>query len=186
MEDSELLCLLQRDAEAGLQQLTQKYGGLIETVVRRILPADRQDAEECAADTLVRIWRDSARLQAAGGTLRGFVIWAARNTAIDRFRQLRRQRGALVDGEGLLEFLPAAQDTGADAAQEMSLRRTEELIRGMPPPDDEISLRRFFLCETVPQIARRLHMNVKAVESRLQRGRQRLREQLQREGVTPE
>lgn len=185
MDDRQLLTLLREHPEDGLWELTQKYGALIRTVVGRILPAYPQDAEECAADTLIHIWRDSAGIRLQDGTLRGFVIWAARSAAIDRYRKLRRagQHTTDLDDE-ILAALPAPEGTDTLAEQADSLRRTEALIRGMPPPDDEILLRRFFLCETVPQIARRLGMNIKAVESRLLRGRKKLREKLLNEGVT--
>ena len=187
MEDKELLQLLRTRPEDGLWELTQKYGALIRAVVRRILPEAPEDAEECAADTLVRIWRDSESICLHNDTLRGFVIWTARNTAIDRCRRLRRERDRTADGgDELLTLLPAPQQTAAEAEQSAALRRTEELVREMTPPDDEIFLRRFFLCESVPQIAKRLNMNIKAVESRLQRGKKKLREKLTCEGVTLE
>ena len=81
MDDRELLAALRTQPEEGLWALTQKYGALITAVVRRILPNDEQDAEECAADVLVRIWHDSAKITLQNGTIRGFVIWAARSAA---------------------------------------------------------------------------------------------------------
>ncbi len=185
MDDRDLLQLLRTQPEDGLWQLTQKYGALIRAVVGRILPGDPQDAEECAADTLVRIWNDRDTLQLQGDTLRGFVIWAARNMAIDRYRRLRREKQMTADGDDeLMSLLPAPGSTAGQAEQSEAISRTQDIIRAMPPPDDEIFLRRFFLCESVPQIAKRLNMNIKAVESRLQRGKKKLRESLTKEGVT--
>lgn len=187
MDDRELLALLRARPEDGLWELTQKYGALINAVVRRILPADAEDAEECAADVLVRIWRSAENLAPQHDTLRGYVIWCARNTAIDRYRRLKRQRLHTADGEEeFLEALPAPRTTEDDAEAGAAMAQVERSIRALPPPDDEIFARRFLLCETVPQIAARLGMNIKAVESRLQRGKKKLREQLIREGVTPE
>ncbi len=187
MEDRELLDALRAHPEEGLWALTQKYGALISAVVRRILPGDPQDAEECAADVLVRIWRDSRSITLQNGTMRGFVIWAARNAAIDRYRALKRQRQRTVDAEDeQLTLIAAPHSIAAEAETTEAMARVERAIRELPPPDDEIFARRFLLCETVPQIAERLKMNIKAVESRLQRGKKKLREQLVREGVTPE
>ncbi len=187
MQDQELLELLRTRPEEGLAQLTQKYGALITAVVRRILPTSPEDAEECAADALVRIWRDRDAITLQGDTLRGFVIWCARNMAIDRYRRLKREKQMTLDGdEELMALLPSSSCTAADAEAGDAITKTESIIRSMPPPDDEIFLRRFFLCETVPQIAARLDMNIKAVESRLVRGKKKLKEALIREGVTPE
>lgn len=187
MDDRELLEALRSRPEDGLWMLTQRYGGLIDAVVRRILPGDAEDAEECAADVLVRIWKDAGRLTLQADTLRGYVIWCARNTAIDRYRKLKRQRLRTADADDeMLEVFAAPGSTAEQVENEAAMAQVERSIRALPPPDDEIFTRRFLLCETVPQIAARLQMNTKAVESRLQRGKKKLREQLLREGVTPE
>ena len=182
-----LLTLLQNDPEQGLAQLSARYGGLIAAVVGRILPGRAQDAEECCADALVRIWRSAGQLQVQNDTLRGFVIWAARSAAIDRYRRLRRENALRCeDAESLLELLPDSSATDADAERQLLLRSARAAVEAMPPPDDEIFLRHYFLCESVPAIAARLGMNVKAVESRLVRGRKKLRAQLAREEVYAE
>lgn len=187
MDDRELLAALRTQPEEGLWALTQKYGALITAVVRRILPNDEQDAEECAADVLVRIWHDSAKITLQNGTIRGFVIWAARGAAIDRYRSLKRRRQHTADvQEEQLELTAAPYSTADEAERTDAMARVERIIRAMPPPDDEIFTRRFLLCESVPVIAARLGMHIKAVESRIQRGRKKLREQLMQEGVMPE
>lgn len=181
MDDTDLLRLLREQPEEGLFELTRRYGALISAVVRRVLPRSPEDAEECAADTLVRIWRTSAALELCRGSLRPYVICTARCAAIDRYRALRRA------GENpstqLPEELAAPGGTAAEAEEAFGLETIEGIIRGMTPPDDEIFLRRFFLCETAGQIAKQLHMNEKAVESRLFRGTKKLRELLRKEGL---
>lgn len=53
VNDKAILAQLTGDPQAGLQALLDAYGGMIYAIVRRILPAAPQDAEECAADVLV-------------------------------------------------------------------------------------------------------------------------------------
>ena len=113
MDDRELLEALRTRPEDGLWLLTQQYGGLIDAVVRRILPGDAEDAEECAADVLVRIWRAAEKLELQEGTLRGYVIWCARNTAIDRYRRLKRQRQRTADGGDELLLVEHWTERGA-------------------------------------------------------------------------
>lgn len=187
MEDEALLRLLREDAGRGLYELTQKYGALMAGAARRILPDDPEDAEEAAADALVRIWRSAGTVELCGGTLRGFVLWAARAAAIDRYRVLRRERGRTAEGgDELLETVADPDSTETQAEQAHTLRAAERYIRALPPPDGAIFLRRFVLGESVPAIARALNMNLKAVESRLQRGRPKLREALRKEVLTEE
>ena len=53
----------------------------------------------------------------------------------------------------------------------------------MDPPDREIFLRKYYLLETSKEIAAALDMSEGAVNTRLSRGRERLRRQLQQKGV---
>ena len=55
MEDKELLRLLQKDSERGLEAALDLYGGLVKTIVSRVLYDFPQDAEECVADVFLRL-----------------------------------------------------------------------------------------------------------------------------------
>ena len=99
MTDRELLELLERDGEAGAAALQARYAALAASIARRVLPDRPEDVEEVAADTLIAVWQKRARLRP--DTLRGFVITASRNLAVDRWRQLgRRQEVPLLEGDG--------------------------------------------------------------------------------------
>lgn len=74
----------------------------------------------------------------------------------------------------LAEFDRAASDA-ADLAG--------ALVAAMDPPDREIFLRKYYLLETSKEIAAALDMSEGAVNTRLSRGRERLRRQLQQKGV---
>ncbi len=168
MEDVKLIRLLQERPGEGLDALAKRYGGLIFTVVRRVLERYPQDAEEVAADVLVRAWRSAGALRAE--TLRGFLIVTARNLAIDRWRQLTRRRE-----------LPLAED---DRVQEEAFWETLESDEGaralagallaLPPPEGEIFLRYHLLMETAAQIGERYGLSEGAVRARLRRTREKL------------
>lgn len=89
MEDNKIIDALLADPGTGVQLLLTQYGGLIHAVVRRVLPNDPQDAEECAADVLVAAWKHAAELQRHNRPLRAWLCVTARNAAIDRWRALR-------------------------------------------------------------------------------------------------
>lgn len=92
--DAALLALLQSDPQAGLARLLDAYGGLIHGVVRRILPRNPEDAEECVADVLVAAWQSAGRLAGEPDRpLQGWLTLTARHIAIDRYRRLRRRPG---------------------------------------------------------------------------------------------
>ena len=73
--------------------------------------------------------------------------------------------------------LPA--DPNGDAADELAA-----LVAALEPPDREIFLRKYYLMQSGKEIAAALHISVATVNTRLSRGRDRLRRQLQERGYT--
>lgn len=172
MGDEQLVRLLQKDPGRGLDALSAQYGGLILAVVRRVLPGRPQDAEEAAADVLVRAWQNAGRLR--GDTLRGFLIVTARNLALDRWRLLARRREApLLEGDSAeaVNFWQALESD--EAAREL----TERLL-ALPPPEGELFLRYYLLMEPAKQIAGRYGLSEGAVRARLRRTREKLAKEL--------
>lgn len=181
MKDQDLIRLLQKDPDSGLQAALREYGPLIKAVLVRILPRDPRDVEECMADVLVALWRSAARLEQGATPLRPWLLVTARNCGIDRYHSLRRHAALSLDEElgqtlgELAEFDRAASDA-ADLVG--------ALVAAMDPPDREIFLRKYYLMEPGREIAAALGMSEGAVNTRLSRGRERLRRQLQQRGVT--
>ena len=170
--DAALLALLQSDPQAGLARLLDAYGGLIHGVVRRILPRNPEDAEECVADVLVAAWQSAGRLAGEPDRpLQGWLTLTARHIAIDRYRRLRRRPGTDPLDETLAAdwLLEPRTSEGEDCIA--------ELVAALPAPDHEIVLRRYYLLEPSRTIAAGLGMSEHTVNVRLSRGRARLRRQ---------
>ena len=170
--DAALLALLQSDPQAGLARLLDAYGGLIHGVVRRILPRNPEDAEECVADVLVAAWQSAGRLAGEPDRpLQGWLALTARHIAIDRYRRLRRRPGTDPLDETLAAdwLLEPRTSEGEDCIA--------ELVAALPEPDREIFLRRYYYLQPCRQIARALGMQEHTVNVRLSRGRARLKQQ---------
>lgn len=169
-KDTEILAALQTDPQTGLALLLEGYGGLIQAVVRRVLPDRPQDAEECISDVLVSAWRNAGMLARCRRPLQGWLALTARNAAIDRWRSLKRNRTEELDemiaGDWMLE--PRTTD-----AEDL----IGELVAALPQPDREIFLRRYYLMESIREIAAAVRMQEHTVTVRLSRGRARLKQQ---------
>ena len=163
MEDKELLRLINRDGERGLQAALELYGNTVKTVIDRVLFRFPQDAEECAADTFLKLWKNRHKLR--NTPIRAWLIVAARNTAIDRYRKLSRE-----------EVIPMPDST--DDTILLSEEKIGTLIDSMIPPDREIFIRKYYFLETAQEIAAATNRSVDDINARLSRGRKRLREEL--------
>ena len=88
-----------------------------------------------------------------------------------RLQQLMREHSEL--GE-LAEF---------DRATTEATDLVGALVAAMTPPDRDIFLRKYYLLQSGKEIAAALGMSVESVNTRLSRGRDRLRPQLTEKGV---
>lgn len=180
MKDRDLTRLLQNDPDAGLQAAMQAYASQVKAVLLRILPRDPQDVEECMADTFVALWRHAAELERQATPLRPWLLVTARNKGIDRYHTLCRHTALSLDaelGQTIGEVAEFDRAT-SDAADWVGA-----LVTAMDPPDREIFLRKYYLLQTSKEIAAALHLSEGNVNTRLSRGRERLRRQLQQKGV---
>ena len=172
MKDRELTRLLQAHPEEGLEAAMLEYAPLVKGILCRILPQNPCDREECMADVFVALWRSAAKLEAARTPLRPWLAVAARNRGIDCYNALHR-RETVTLGE-LAEF---------DRATTEAADLIGALVAAMSPPDRDIFLRKYYLLQSGKEIAAALGMSVESVNTRLSRGRDRLRRELTEKGV---
>lgn len=177
--DARLVRLLQTDPESGLREAMQVYAPLVKAICVRVLPGRAADIEECIADTFIALWRHSAALS-QGTPLRAWLIVTARNRALNAYRSLSRS-----------DTVPLPDDLAATLGELAEFDRAttdaEDFVAAwvaaLPPPDREIFLRRYYLLQSAKEIAEALGMQQSAVNTRLSRGRARLRHFLQQKGV---
>ena len=190
-QDSRLLDTLLEDPQAGLAAILDQYGAMVNAIVRRILPQDPQDAEECVADVLVAAWRNAAGLRQGGHSLKGWLCltarnaaglrqgghslkgWlclTARNAALNRWRALHRRPNLPLEEAVAGDWLLAPQPTEAEEL-------IQALVDALPEPDREIFIRRYYFLEPAAEIGRAVGMAAHTVTVRLSRGRDKLRRQ---------
>lgn len=171
MKDRELTRLLQTHPEEGLEAAMLAYAPLAKAVLNRILPQNPCDREECMADVFVSLWRNAAKLERTA---------TPRNKGIDRYNALRRRETVTLD-DGLAETLGELAEFDRATADTADL--VGALVAAMTPPDRDIFLRKYYLLQSGKEIAAALDMSVESVNTRLSRGRDRLRRQLTEKGV---
>ena len=187
MNDNELILLLKQEPAAGIGRALALYGPAVKWIASKILGMDqRQDVEECVAETFVKLWRGIDRYDENSGVpLSSYINGIARHTAQD-FRRSSLRRGGAVSLESLApdsEELGIEVDFADQLARKTNARIVREAVAAMPPPDDEIFVSRYFLSLRVREIAARLGLSEKTVENRLYRGKTALREALIERGI---
>ena len=179
MEDSEMIALLKSDPSRGLCEAVRKYRSYAAAIVGRVLGGSERDVEECVADAFVAVWK-TVQSERGLRNLKGCIAYAARNAAINRYRKLTRERTVDIDEI----YLPSGEDITLDFESGTDAVTVQELVYGLEEPDREIFVRKYYLMESVKEIAAQVGLEEIQIKNRLYRGRQKLKKQLEERDIT--
>ena len=170
-----LICYLQMldapEEKIRFEQIYLKYRSLMYRVADRILH-NRQDAEDAVHNAFLQVIRHFKRLQnTPAQDLAPLVTVIARNEAISLQRK-KREETPLEDQDGLAEPLETVTDYHA----------LVDLFTRLPQTYRAPLEMKLLLGYSDGEIAARLDLSKTAVSTRISRGRQLLRDIVEREG----
>ncbi len=184
VEDSAILALYWHRVEDAVTFTKAKYGALCRSIARRILN-DERDVDECESDVYIRAWNSIPPERPA--CLRAWLARVTRNAALDRskYNAAACRSSVLAQAfEELESWLPTAEgdpQTALDAEEFQRMLNT--FLRAQPPEARRFFLRRYWYGETVREIAQACGVKEAKVKTSLFRTRERLRTELEREGI---
>ena len=180
MTDQELIDLFSTRAEDAVPALGQQYGPYCRAIAAQLL-SDPRDVDECLNDAWLAVWR--AIPPARPEHFKGWLAAIVRNRALAMGKENSR-RPPTAD-EAALE-LAACLPQGDTASGELEAAELSTAISRFlweQPKDVRAAfVRRYWYADPVGDVARRLGWSVSKTKSVLFRTRNRLREQLQKEG----
>ena len=184
MEDTAIIDLYWARSQQAIAASEEKYGPYCHTIARRILDRE-EDAEECVNDTWLRAW--NAMPPQRPGVLSAFFGKLTRNLSLDRWR---RNKAAKRGGNQVEIALHELEDCLPDRRspdENLEAWETAALIsaflRRQPQLDRVLFVRRYFHLEPLDSLAGRFGLSAGQVKSKLHRMRQRLKAELEQEGV---
>ena len=185
MEDHEIVALYFARSERAITETARKFGAYCRKIAWNIL-ASRRDAEECENDTWLAAWNTMPPQRPA--RLAPYLGRITRNLALDRLDQAAAQKrgggqAALLLDE-LAECLPAPDRVEQEVEAAELARQISAFLRAQPEPARSMFLRRYWYGDAIGEIAVRYGMPTGRVRVTLHRTRARLRQALEREGVT--
>ena len=181
--DEEIVELLWKRSETGIQCVAQKYGKLCYGLAMNLL-GQREDAEECVNDVYMAVWNTIP--PNSPSSLTAYVGRITRNIAINYIRRRESQRrkcGGTVLLEELAECLPDSDSFVT--ADDLHLKDAlNDFFSLLTEEERSIFLRRYYDGETAECIAKSLGLRAGTVRVRLHRLRERLREHLIAQGIS--
>lgn len=181
MKDAELIKLLKRSPNKGMEMLMDQYIALVCTIARHRLSdiCSVQDIEECVSDVFIAFYQGIDRFDPEKGSIKALLCSIARNKAVDLYNQRIQSAGDLsLDDEIAVD---TASDEFSLEDEYISLETKKLLAKAISElgePDHEIIVRKFFLKESSSSIAKRLDMSVSAVDTRTHRALSKLKNKL--------
>jgi RNA polymerase sigma-70 factor (ECF subfamily) len=157
------------DAESFSRLCEQHYPALVAIAYSQL--ADRGLAEDAAQETLLVAHRDITKLKETGR----FLPWLAaicRNTAIDMAKARARERRTGIEDCSPVADLSHHENDAVAAVREIIFR--------LDPDMRDILVLRYYNGMTYEQIAGMLDVSEEAVNGKLRRARNAIRQQLQR------
>ena len=184
MDDYAIIELYFARDEAAIAETADKYGRYLYTTAYNILSSS-EDAEECENDTYLAAW--NAMPPERPRLLLAFLSKITRNLSFKRLRAKRAEkRGgnqAVLSLEELAECIPA----GGDFNEELERREFAALINRfllrLPIAERRAFICRYFRCESIAEIAKRLGYKESRVKMMLQKNRKQLFTFLEKEGA---
>ena len=184
VEDSQILTLYWDRVEDAVTFTKEKYGALCRSIARRILN-DERDVDECESDVYIRAWNSIPPERPI--CLSAWLARVTRNAALDRskYNAAACRSSALVQAfEELEPWLPTAAGEPQAALDAEEFRKMlNTFLRAQSPEARRFFLRRYWYGETVREIAQACGVKEQKVKTSLFRTRERLRKELEREGL---
>lgn len=180
MDDQAIIRLMKNKPDKGIYEAIRKYEGVLTSVASKILTS-KEDIEECVSDAFVGMWRHIDNLDTEMGSLKGYLICAVRNHAINRYKQAKRSNVVALS-DNLYE-IATEDDLENQVLWNTDAQILLELIQELGEPDREIMLRKHFLFERVNDIAAQMNLEANQVKYKLQRTKSKLRDALIQRGI---
>ena len=177
MTEEELIKALQRSDTAAFEELIRRYIRYVSSIVFRIIGGSPADCEEITYDVFLAAWNGRDRLPM--GKLKGWLGAVARNKAFDL---LRSRHDTLPLEDSMIEpDLPSVEEA---AERRDNALLVEKALMKLDKQQRELFIRHYYYGQTVKEAAEEMQLNVSTAKTWLARGREELKDILEKEGYT--
>ena len=177
MTEEELIKALQKSSTSAFEELIRRYIRYVSSIVFRIIGGSTHDCEEITYDVFLAAWNGRDRLPE--GKLKGWLGSVARNKAFDL---LRSRKDTLPLEDSMVEL--DVQSVEEAAEQRDNALLVEKALMQLDKPRRELFVRHYYYGQTVKEAAEEMQLNVSTAKTWLSRGREELKEILEKEGYT--
>ncbi len=185
LDDGEIIALFFERSERAVDELARKYGPAAKRLAGNIL-GDGRDAEECVSDGYMALWNTIPPERPA--SLGGYFCRTVRNLAAKRYRVgAAQKRNAHYDAalDELAECIAAPGDVEDELNAKELAAAIDRFLDGLDYTDRYLFMRRYWYGDGLAAIASETGLAKRRISVRLFRLREKLKNQLVKEGMIP-
>lgn len=183
MEDQLIIKLFFQRSESAITKLSEKYGNLCKSLSYNILK-NHQDAEECVNDAYLAAWNTIPPQEPK--PLSAYICRITRNLSLKRYHANTAQKRNNYYDAVLEEFQDCLESTAAVEdvilVKELS-QQVNSFLGTLKVKDRVIFIQRYWFCDSIPEIAKKLGVSANYVTVHLHRTREKLKKYLKKEGL---
>lgn len=177
-DDQKLLELIKKNPSKGMDKLMNQYSGLIYYIVEGKLSGRIQDIEECMSDVFVEFYSKINSIDLTKGSIKIYLATIATRRAVDKYRKLVANTELPILDDTLLEQ-SSVESPELVAMESEKREKLLDEINKLGDPDNQIMYRRYFMCQSVKEIADSIGMKSNSVTKRITRALEILRLRLE-------
>ena len=180
IEDIEIIELFVARDERALAEIREKYGGLCRSVALSMLH-NHEDAEECVSDVYMVLWN---KIPPAPDNLKAFMCRITKNMCLKRleYNSAEKRGGRLALSLSDLEETLGEEDIAASEDGAALGKAISRFLRSQSADVRNVFMRRYWLMESVKDIAVKFSFSESKVKSMLFHTRNKLKKFLKKEG----
>lgn len=172
------LTQMRRKDEKSLEYIIDIYSSLVNGIVRRVLEPLKNEGiiEECISDVFLSVWNNIDKFRGNNDNFKNWIGGISKYKAIDYYRKYSTEKGnteiidnSISNGENLEENIIKGIET----------RNVMKLINELKEPDKSIFVMKFLFGYSGQKISDALGLTVSNINTRVSRGRKRLKEQFE-------
>ncbi len=170
--DEEIVTLIKKRDERGIEILINEYAPLIKSIVKKHLYNLEQYQEECINDVYMGVWNNISCFDKEKNILKNWVAAIAKYKTIDYKRKYLKSIQQLDISELALESkFNLEQEVLKDEIE----AETENLLKALSPMDRKLFIRIFVEKNSIEEVSNEFNLKPAVIYNRVSRGKNKIR-----------
>jgi len=176
INEENFLVELKKKNNKALEYVIDTYSPIVNGVIRKVLNPLKNEGliEECISDVFIGVWNNIDKFQGETYKFKSWVGSISKYKAIDYYR---KHKDINYKVDVIEETIPSNIDLEEDVMQQVERSAIIKLVNALKEPDRSIFIMKFFFGYTSKKISETLGLKVSAIDTKVNRGRKKLKGQ---------